>query len=89
MISRLLDCRLRKKYEPQAELLKGRWLAICAVLGCTQPTTLEAHIYSTNAEIRDEYIIPACNSCNELTREFCKKDSVMGPDSKQKTYGES
>ena len=88
MISRLLDCRLRNTSH-RLNYSKGRWLAICAVLGCTQPTTLEAHIYSTNAEIRDEYIIPACNSCNELTREFCKKDSVMGPDSKQKTYGES
>lgn len=73
MISRLLDCRLRKNTSHRLNYSKGRWLAICAVLGCTQPTTLEAHIYSTNAEIRDEYIIPACNSCNELTREFCKK----------------
>lgn len=62
------------------------WPNECSILDCHQKATLGAHIYCTNSGSHDEYIVPACDSCNKLTEEFCLKKSVtLVPASKQKT----
>ena len=45
------------------------WPKECSILDCSQKATLGAHIYCTNSGAHDEYIIPACESCNKLTED--------------------
>lgn len=47
------------------------WPDQCSVLGCTNPAKLGAHVI--NNLVSGEQIIPMCEECNKLTKEFSLK----------------
>ena len=44
------------------------WPDTCSIYGCNNSATLGAHIF--NSKVSDEYIVPACDSCNKMDIEF-------------------
>lgn len=63
---------------------KEKWPEICSILGCNNSATLGAHII--NSDVRGEYIVPACDSCNQLSCEFdLKSGIILVSANKQKT----
>ncbi|HHX24603.1 MAG TPA: hypothetical protein GX723_11475 [Thermoanaerobacterales bacterium] len=62
------------------------WPNECSISGCTSRPTLGAHIY--NSSVPKEYIIPACDTCNKISREFSLKNGItLVPANKQETCG--
>ena len=60
------------------------WPNFCSIEGCTNNATLGAHIY--NKEVSGEKIVPMCDSCNKLEKDFNLKDGVtLVSANKQKT----
>lgn len=50
------------------------WPVQCSVEGCNNKATLGAHVI--NSTVSGEYIIPACDSCNKLEKEFDLKVGI-------------
>lgn len=62
-----------------------KWPEKCSISGCSNNAELGAHIINTSIS-REEYIVPACESCNHLTDEFdLKADTEFVSANKQKT----
>ncbi len=53
---------------------RKKWPAKCVVLGCNNAAKLGAHI--TKQGERKEYIIPACESCNQSSSAFYLKQGA-------------
>ena len=53
------------------------WPATCSVEGCTNKSTLGAHIINPN--VIGEKIVPMCDSCNKLTDNFNLKGGIVLP----------
>lgn len=51
------------------------WPIFCSVSGCYNAATLGAHVI--NSAVSGEKIIPMCESCNKLTKEFSLKDKII------------
>lgn len=65
------------------------WPNKCSVEGCDNSATLGAHIFNSISEEKDEYIVPACDSCNKLESKFSLKGGVtLVSANKQKTCEE-
>ncbi len=52
------------------------WSDKCSILGCNNKAILGAHIFNTASDVTGEYIVPACDSCNKLDREFDLKGGI-------------
>lgn len=64
-----------------------QWPTKCSVAGCNNSATLGAHIINKN--VSGEYIVPACESCNQLDSEFdLKYGTTLVSANKQKTCGQ-
>ena len=62
------------------------WPKVCSVDGCNNKATLGAHIFNSDCGERDEYIIPACDSCNKLDDMFSlKTETILVSANKSKT----
>lgn len=60
------------------------WPSTCSVLGCSNFATLGAHIINSN--VSGEYIVPACDSCNQASYQFNLKGGItLVPANKQET----
>lgn len=53
------------------------WPNKCSIYGCDNKATLGAHIFNSSYGERDEYIVPACCSCNQSYEEFSLKSDTM------------
>ncbi len=50
------------------------WPPVCSINECEKDATLGAHVYNPDAE--GEYIVPACELCNQITKTFDLKSGV-------------
>lgn len=65
-----------------------KWPDKCMVKGCDAPATLGAHI--TKVGERKEYIIPACEGCNQSSEAFqLKQEDCLVSANQSETCGKS
>lgn len=53
---------------------KKPWPSECSISGCSNAAVLGAHII--NSDVSGEYIVPACNACNNRSDSFNLKGGI-------------